>query len=169
MSLGQKDVLQNVRKIRSAYISYLEHTSSTSANIWDLIDLELEVSYHKLPKLQDPSASIGLLWIWRQLKYQVEIYENFLEGYTAKESCELAYQQTYSRYHSWFVRAIFSRSFNAAPSELVIFEHMTGLKGEDARDKAKLEMEIFVNKVKEVVEELERGIEERGINDPTRV
>ena len=25
---------------------------------------------------------------------------------------------------------------------------MTGLKGEDARDKAKLEMEIFVNKVK---------------------
>jgi len=131
--------------------------------------MEIKVDYHKLPKLQDPSASIGLLWIWRQLKYQVEIYENFLEGYTAKESCELAYQLTYSRYHSWLVRAIFSRSFDAAPTELVIFEHMTGLKGEEAREKAKLEMIVFVEKVKEVVEELERGIEERGINDPTRV
>ena len=40
------------------------------------------------------------------------------------------------------------KALDAAPTELVIFEHMTGLKGEEARENAKEEMIVFVEKVK---------------------
>lgn len=48
-------------------------------------------------------------------------------------------------------------------------ERSEGLNGEEAREKAMKEMKDFVDDVRGVVEEMERGIEERGINDPTRV
>lgn len=88
MILGEKDVLNNVRKIRSASKSYEKYKGKKAIHLWELIDAEITAEVHNGNKLSDPSAGIGVLWIWRQLKYQLEIYENFLAGFNAKDSCD---------------------------------------------------------------------------------
>jgi len=166
MSLGMKDVLQNVAKIRRAALSYEAFHGSSPKTVWELLDAEAE--YHsKLPKLHDPSAAIGVLWSLRQLKYQLLIYKNFLDGQSAKEAVESAYNAVYGDYHGFVIREIFKKSFNGAPPVPVILEKMkeSGVKADDVRE----EIREFVEKVGPVVEELEKGIRDRNFWDVTRV
>ena len=79
MELGKKDVIQNIAKVETA-IKVYHATYGVLPTIRQL--MEAEADYHgqkRLPKLRDPSGAIGLLWMFRQLKYQYCIHKNLAE------------------------------------------------------------------------------------------
>ena len=136
MSLGHKDVVQNVVKIEKAahdWIEYqLELTESSdvhSPSMRDLLQYELDLGISpSLPRLTESSGAMGLLWVRRQLQYQTHIFENILDVptkyHSSTEAVSAAYTQTYDKYHGWAVQKIFSYSFQASPKVEVIYKFM---------------------------------------------
>ncbi|GAX16152.1 hypothetical protein FisN_3Hh367 [Fistulifera solaris] len=159
MSLGHKDVVQNVAKIELAsqqWLDYqeglrmLEGTASCSfgdsedlysPTLFDLLNFEVELDVHPaLPRLKEKSAAMGLLWVKRQLFYQSSIFENIVQVpsryESAKDAVDAAYTRVYGKYHGWAVQKIFKYSFQAAPETEKIFRHMNPLRLNEARAEA---------------------------------
>lgn len=147
MSLGHKDVVQNVAKIEQAahqWLDYqeglrmLEGTAFSSCDhcdeipsptLFDLLNYEIQFEVHPdLPRLKEKSAAMGLVWVKRQLMYQTKIFENVAQVpllyESAKDAVDAAYTQVYGKYHGWAVQKIFKYSFQAAPGTEKIFRHM---------------------------------------------
>lgn len=133
LSLGYRDVLQNLEKIERGVHDYLKHfqvaqkesNAETSAPIpsptlRQLLEFEVLSKVHRrLPKLEEKSSANGLLWTKRQLHYQTVLLGNMLEVpmcyASGKEAAIAAYQTVYSEYHGWAVKQIFTRSFGGSP------------------------------------------------------
>ena len=137
MSLGQKDVVQNVVKIERAahdWIDYhldsdLSESEIRSPSLRDLLEFEVEMGVNpSLPRLKETSGAMGLLWVRRQLQYQTHIFENILEVptkfHSSTDAVSAAYTQTYDKYHGWAVQKIFSYSFQASPKVEEIYKFM---------------------------------------------
>mmetsp|Transcript_18097 Transcript_18097/g.25501 ORF Transcript_18097/g.25501 Transcript_18097/m.25501 type:complete len:700 (+) Transcript_18097:322-2421(+) len=138
MSIGKRDTIQNVAKIEHAvhsYINYMKRNNEssspvvTSPTLRQLLQHEIDMKVHKrLPKLKESSAAMGVIWILRQLQYNTLINANLLEiphTYpSSKEAVEMAYKKTFDKYHGWALKKIFSYSFQAAPNQNIIYEHM---------------------------------------------
>lgn len=94
-----------------------------------LWETEQQIHAH-LPKLNDKSGALGLLWIQRQLQYQASTFQNLLSVPfvfpTAKEAVAAAYISTYEPYHGFIVKQMFQHSFEAAPDVAVILRLMDG-------------------------------------------
>lgn len=99
-----------------------------SPTLRDLLQYEIDTDLHdgKLPALKEKSAGMGLLWVRRQLQYQLAIYSNIDSGKysTTNEAVAEAYKEVYEHYHSWAVQKIFNYSFQAAPDSKEIFKTM---------------------------------------------
>jgi hypothetical protein len=153
MSLGHKDVVQNVVKIEQAVHAWLDHQSDvldlqiqwenepcpsdklilTTPTIGQILGHEAEMNVHpNLPRLKDKTAAMGLLWVRRQLQYQTHLFGNTLlvpERFTTtRDAVVTAYTDVYDRYHGWAVQKIFNYSFQAAPEASVVFRHMNPRK-----------------------------------------
>jgi len=134
LSLGYRDVLQNLEKIERGVHEYLRYNQSLMGNknekrstvlipsptLRQLLQFEARTKVHKrLPSLEDRSSASGLLWAKRQLHYQTELFGNLLEVpecYASSEEAALAaYRTVYTEYHGWAVRQIFTRSFGGSP------------------------------------------------------
>lgn len=127
LSLGYRDVLQNLEKIERGVHDYLRHHQEQqvhydiqSPSLQQLIRYEIDQNLHKkLPKLEEKSSASGILWTKRQLHYQVLILSNSLEvpkSYpSAKHAASAAYRIVYDDYHGWAVKQIFSHSFGGSP------------------------------------------------------
>jgi hypothetical protein len=149
MSLGHKDVVQNIIKIEESAHNYIDYHRTTclqqqqesqmdnhdlcnklqTPTLRDLLSYEIETGVHptqRLPFLKEKSAGMGLLWVRRQLAYQTQIFDNILnmKGSSMKDAVGAAYKQVYDQYHGWAVQKIFSYSFQAAPEAEEILRHM---------------------------------------------
>ncbi len=139
MSLGQKDIVQNVGKIEKAVHDWLEHqaealvdngsTQLSSPTLRDLLQFEADIGVHdKLPRLKEKTAAMGLLWVRRQLHYQTALFANVIQVPnrfdTARAAISAAYEEVYNRYHGWAVQKIFTYSFQAAPDTSEVYKVM---------------------------------------------
>lgn len=141
MSLGHKDIVQNVGKIEKAvheWIDYhtgtetegLESSELSSPTLRDLLQFEADTGVHgdKLPRLKEKSAAMGLLWVRRQLHYQTALFANVIQVpsrfETARDAISAAYNEVYDRYHGWAVQKIFTYSFQAAPDTAEVYKVM---------------------------------------------
>lgn len=127
LSLGYRDVLQNLEKIEKGVHDYLRHhqvrqpkNRIPSPTLQQLLRYEIDQNLHKnLPKLEVKSSASGILWTKRQLHYQVAILSYSLEvpqSYpSAKDAASAAYRVVYDDYHGWAVKQIFSHSFSGSP------------------------------------------------------
>ena len=154
MSLGQKDVVQNIAKIERAYHAWVEekryqqeqrdeHTTLLiGPTLRDLLQIEIDLDVHdnKLPRLKEKSTAMGLLWVRRQLMYQTSIFANINSGDypDAVTAVAAAYSQIYGDYHGWAVQKIFNYSFKAAPPAEEIYKFMNPLILKEVTSKAKM-------------------------------
>lgn len=159
MSLGHKDVVQNVAKIELASHQWLDYQEGlrmlegtaccssgdnediSSPTLFDLLDFEVELHVHPaLPRLKEKSAAMGLLWVKRQLLYQTRIFENVVRVpshfESVRDAVDAAYTQVYGKYHGWAVQKIFKYSFQAAPETEKIFRHMNPHRLAEAKAEA---------------------------------
>jgi len=150
MSLGHKDVVQNVAKIENAAHEWIDTRSAEEAEkiererlgedsayqrrsptLRQLLAHEIDGDIHpnnKLPRLKEKSAAMGLLWVRRQLHYQTSTFDNVISVPTAYptviEAVGAAYTEVYGNLHGWAVQKIFNYSFQSAPGPEEIFRHM---------------------------------------------
>lgn len=146
MSLGQKDIIQNVAKIEEAVHSFIDHqelnslsseeesfngnVEMNSPTLRELLqyDLDMQIHGNKLPRLKEKSGAMGLLWVRRQLHYQTELFSNVIripEHYkTTRAAVSAAYSEVYDKFHGWAVQKIFNYSFQAAPEVKEIIRFM---------------------------------------------
>lgn len=151
MSLGHKDVVQNLAKIEQSVHSWLDHQREErifmqeqwenegescpapaelrSPTLRELLQHEVETEIHPtLPFLKDKTAAMGLLWVYRQFHYQTALFVNVLNVPklfpSTKDAVSTAYQEVYDKYHGWAVQKIFSYSFQAAPEASEIYKFM---------------------------------------------
>jgi uncharacterized protein (DUF433 family) len=150
MSLGQKDVVQNVAKIEQAVHTYLQHQANNlddalqSPTLRDLLQYEINMDVHdntKLPRLKEKSAAMGLLWVRRQLRYQTAVFAKVTQVPDRFETCRdavtAAYKEVYDKYHGWTVQKIFSYSFQAAPDAIAVYKVMNPRKLKEIAESAK--------------------------------
>uniref|UniRef100_A0A7S2MRW6 Glycolipid transfer protein domain-containing protein n=1 Tax=Helicotheca tamesis TaxID=374047 RepID=A0A7S2MRW6_9STRA len=143
MSLGHKDIVQNVAKIENAVHAFIDWRLDqkqtlgaelpiiSSPTLRELLQYEIDTGINpetKLPRLREKSAAMGLLWVRRQFHYQTSIFSNVLdvpEKYnTARDAVSAAYSEVYDAFHGWAVQKIFNYSFQAAPDADIIFRFM---------------------------------------------
>jgi Glycolipid transfer protein (GLTP) len=143
MTLGQKDIVQNIAKIEHAIHSFVDHRLAaaddndeeegpvSSPTLRELLQYEVDAAIQdlaRLPQLKEKSAAMGLLWVRRQLQYQTAIFVNVMEMPERFESTRAAvqgaYNEVYNKYHGWAVQKIFSYSFQAAPDATEIYKYM---------------------------------------------
>lgn len=144
MSLGHKDVVQNLVKIEEAVHQWLDDHSdaSTPPTLRELLEWEIETGVNpasNLPRLKEKSAGIGLLWVRRQLAYQTKIFDNVVHSDrfpSMKDAVSDAYKAVYDKYHGWAVQKIFNYSFQAAPDATEILRHMNPHKLREVTAKA---------------------------------
>jgi len=152
MTLGQKDIVQNIAKIEQAVHSFVDYRIErsedgeepvTSPTLRDLLRYEVDTGIQdvsKLPRLKEKSAAMGLLWVRRQLQYQTAIFANVMDVPTRFESTraavQSAYDEVYNKYHGWAVQKIFSYSFQAAPDASEIYNYMNPHRLEEVQMEA---------------------------------
>ncbi|CAJ1942596.1 unnamed protein product [Cylindrotheca closterium] len=156
MSLGQKDIVQNVAKIEHAVHTLIEHRENELASqegseeeevqsptLRDLLQFEVDTKVHgsKLPKLKEKSAAMGLLWVRRQLHYQTALFKNVIKVPEQFESTAAAvtaaYNEVYDKFHGWAIQKIFNYSFQAAPDARLIYSYMNPDKLKEATEDAR--------------------------------
>uniref|UniRef100_A0A7S3KZF6 Glycolipid transfer protein domain-containing protein n=2 Tax=Amphora coffeiformis TaxID=265554 RepID=A0A7S3KZF6_9STRA len=147
MSLGHKDVVQNVVKIEQRVHDWLDFQSDEmeddnsvlrSPTIAQILEHEQNMNAHpNLPRLMDKTAAMGLLWVRRQLMYQTSLFANALKVpttySTSKDAIVAAYIEVYDRYHGWAVQKIFNYSFQSAPEAVEVFRHMNPRKLDEVK------------------------------------
>jgi len=111
-----------------------------SPTLRQLLSHEIETDLHpNLPRLKEKSASMGLLWVRRQLYYQTTIFSNVFkvpdEFPTMILAVGAAYSEVYDKFHSWAVQKIFKYTFQTAPDAGVIYRHMNPGKIEKLKKK----------------------------------
>lgn len=154
MSLGQKDVVQNIVKIEhaahmwieSSVLDQLEQSKKSpqrSPTLRQLLADEIDGDVHpnnRLPRLKEKTAAMGLLWVRRQLNYQTAIFDNILSVPkvfpTVIDAVGAAYTEVYGSLHGWAVQKIFNYSFQSAPNAKEIFRHMNPRLLDELKNKA---------------------------------
>ena len=157
MSLGHKDVVQNVAKIETAVHEWIESRGSDEATcnneicvqrrsptLRQLLQFEIENDVHpnsKLPKLKEKSSAMGLLWTRRQLHYQTAVFDNIIgipKSFPAAiDAVGAAYSEVYGKLHGWAVQKIFNYSFQSAPNAEEIFKHMNPRRLRQVKEEVK--------------------------------
>ena len=69
-----------------------------------------------LPRFNEKSAAMELLWVRRQFHQQVAMFDNFDSGKrsTSHDAVIEAYKEVCSNYHGWAVQKIFNYFSQAA-------------------------------------------------------
>ena len=160
VSLGQKDIVQNIAKMEHAIHEYIEIWSQnadsfssngtnsnrvvTSPTLRDMLQYEVDTNVHdnsKLPRLKEKSAAMGLLWVKRQLVYQTAMFNNVMDVPSrfgsSREAVQAAYDEVYGDLHGWAVQKIFSYSFQAAPEGIEIYKNMNPHRLEEVKQEAR--------------------------------
>jgi hypothetical protein len=162
MSLGHKDIVQNVAKIEQAAHTWIDAQNEEpihAPTLRELLTYEVENNVHeKLPKLKEKSSGMGVLWVRRQLAYQTALFENVLQVPdkfdTTPDAVTAAYMTIYEKFHGWTVQKIFNYSFQAAPDAKEIYKFMNPDKLKEVTEAAK---KLEAPSLEEVTDELVKG------------
>jgi Glycolipid transfer protein (GLTP) len=177
MTLGQKDIVQNLHKMEVAVHAWLD-SHDASPTLHDLLQYESDLGLHPaLPRLKDRTGSMGLLWVRRQLQYQTAIFHNIQSVPSprfpsSKDAVMAAYHQVYDPYHGWAVQKIFDYSFQAAPDAPEIYACMNPhLKGspEMIQQEAMRQVASYVAVADPLLSDLAGLFAHHNMNDPTKV
>lgn len=114
-----------------------------SPSLRELLQFEVEIDHHpnhKLPRLKEKSAAMGLLWVRRQLHYQTAVFKNVVSVPkifpNAIAAVASAYSDVYGEIHGWAVQKIFNYSFKSAPHVEEIFCHMNPTRHSEVKNSA---------------------------------
>lgn len=180
MSLGHKDIVQNIAKVELAYYLWTEEqrwqinnsenatiTELVSPTLKDLLQQEVDLDVHegRLPRLKDKTCAMGLLWVRRQLMYQTHIFRNVHSGdfEDAVSAVTAGYMQVYEKYHGWAVQKIFNYSFKAAPEAEEIYKFMNPVILENVLANTR-EMRITVHPEGDMNEDIQQdGIDREAV------
>jgi Glycolipid transfer protein (GLTP) len=135
MKMGHRDVCKNLAKIEEAAHDYIDHQRDThgavelfSPTLRDLLQYEVDTNVHQcLPRLTEVSGAMGLLWVRRQLQFQLAFFENAINSKkfpTSSDAYQAAYTQVYQRYHGRTIALIFNKSLNSAPERQEVYKCM---------------------------------------------
>eukprot|EP00977_Amphora_coffeiformis_P012931 scaffold3289_cov163-Amphora_coffeaeformis.AAC.6 len=136
MGIAKRDMIGNISKAEKAVHAYLDQKVQEangetvySATIRDILEFEIASNLHPhKPKLGNNTAAQGILWLKRQLQYHVATFSNTLEiGLRFpddKAASRAAYEETYGKYHGFFVKQIFQSTYDLAPPQSTILHHM---------------------------------------------
>ncbi|CAB9506629.1 glycolipid transport [Seminavis robusta] len=139
MKMGHKDVVSNIGKMEEAAHDFIDSQKKKQAasavfspTLRDLLQFELDSNTHEsLPKLKEVSGAMGLLWVRRQLHFQLAFFENSCDRKsfpTTSEAFQAAYEQVYTDYHGRTVRQIFNYSLKGAPERREVYKCMNPRK-----------------------------------------
>ena len=137
MILGRRDLIQNLLKVETAAHEWIKshEAAQHSPSLQQLLEHEVSQNTHRqLPKLQNESAAMGLLWAKRQIDYQACAYRNLVSGNykDAHTAVKDAYKRVFHEYHGWWIQQVFSQSFRSAPPADEIFKSMVRDSAEDS-------------------------------------
>lgn len=120
-----------------------EEIKPRSPTLRELLQFEIETDHHpnhKLPRLKEKSAAMGLLWVRRQLHYQTAVFNNVVsvpkKFPNAIAAVASAYSDVYGEIHGWTVQKIFNYSFKSAPHVEEIFCHMNPTRHAEVKNAA---------------------------------
>lgn len=111
------DVRQNILKIQSFYEKV--PTECLRESMASLLECEKAMGCHQhpgdngesqpLPRLRDPSAAVGWLWICRNLAFQSKLYSLVLDSnMDTLKAAQTAYRSELRPYHGWALRKFYS-------------------------------------------------------------
>jgi hypothetical protein len=141
MNTAKGDLIRNAAKVETAIHRWILAETAAGKDeirtptVRQLLEYELENNVHvRLPKLKDRTAAMGLVWMYRQLQFQTQIFANFLEvpdtyG-SSVDAVRSAYKEVFSPYHSWAIQQVFNYSFNGSPPAALVFKMMNPEVGE---------------------------------------
>jgi len=135
MNLAKRDLIQNVAKVENGIHKWIENEviagkeEISSPTISELLKYELANGTHsRLPKLRDNSIAIGVVWMYRQLQFQFEIFRNLQQFKASHDSAievmKCAYKTVFDKYHGWALQQGFNYAFKGAPPVSMIFSMM---------------------------------------------
>ena len=182
MKMGHKDVVNNIAKIEGAAHDYIDDQKENhdvseiyGPTLRQLLQFEKEKDRHpKLPRLREVSGAMGLLWVRRQLHFQLSFFENALDTSftTTADAFQAAYARVYSNFHGMAVKKIFNYSLKAAPEIQEVYECMKPPEGNEAGDVEKdalANMDSFLKVSQPILGELEKLFDELNMDDPKKV
>ena len=165
MTLGHKDVLQNIGKMEAAAHAYMDAAAESnhppnSPSLRQMLQFEVEQNYHpERPKLLEVSGAMGLLWVRRQLEFQTATFQNLLDIptkiQTPAEALAVAYDHVYMNVHKWATQKVFRYTMQEGPEIHEVFECMNPKRLEAARAEGGPEEapEVLEKRVWEAMEE----------------
>eukprot|EP00546_Thalassionema_frauenfeldii_P011850 CAMPEP_0178908246 /NCGR_PEP_ID=MMETSP0786-20121207/7816_1 /TAXON_ID=186022 /ORGANISM="Thalassionema frauenfeldii, Strain CCMP 1798" /LENGTH=370 /DNA_ID=CAMNT_0020580127 /DNA_START=646 /DNA_END=1755 /DNA_ORIENTATION=+ len=135
MKMAKRDLIQNIAKVEDGVHKWIDSKVSAgieeidSPTISQLLKYELLNGVHpRLPKLKDNTVAIGVVWMYRQLQFQSEIFRNLQECRASNDSAmyamKAAYKTVFDNYHGWALQQGFNYAFKGAPPISMIFSMM---------------------------------------------
>lgn len=133
--MAQRDLIQNIAKVEDGVHKWIDSKvlagieEINSPTISQLLKYELLNGIHpRLPKLKDNTVAIGVVWMYRQLQFQSEIFRNLQEcrvsNDSAMDAMKAAYKTVFDNYHGWALQQGFNYAFKGAPPISMIFSMM---------------------------------------------
>ena len=141
-----KDLESNLQKAEKPFKKSPKQGKTLSA----LLASERESGIHQGNILKEQSAAMGLLWIRRSLKFQLQLYASLLakDGPHPRNVAYAAYDAHLSPYHGWALRKVFPASLSQMPAREVLIAKFGGVNLDDLNEEYDREI---VNKLKSLV------------------
>lgn len=126
------DMANNIAKIRSTY-DKLPATRRDSMPV--LLQYEQDVGITERDRINDSSATMGLLWLGRSINYQYDMFQYILENPEASpyDAASHAYGATVKPHLSWPLQRLGQAALNGLRSmqKQTILAHMGGFDEEE--------------------------------------
>lgn len=126
------DMANNIAKIRNTY-EKLPSTQRDSMPV--LLKYEQDVGITETDRINDASATMGLLWLGRSINYQYDMFQYILENPEASpyDAASHAYSSTVKPHLSWPLQRLGQAALNGLRSlqKQTILAHMGGFDEEE--------------------------------------
>ena len=170
-----RDFGNNLKKIESV------HIPSQTRTVSSLLQLEKDRGVHQEGDatslyLSDQSGAMGLLWIRRTLAFQLDFYEQLLEGSDPLDAIHHAYRQQLKPYHGWLLTKCYNVIVNNTmpPRDLLLAMvggyHEENLeKYQQHEEKTLQDLNRLVKSSRPLLQHWKRSFVELGMEDSRRV
>mmetsp|Transcript_8826 Transcript_8826/g.19041 ORF Transcript_8826/g.19041 Transcript_8826/m.19041 type:complete len:340 (+) Transcript_8826:347-1366(+) len=170
LRLVAKDLEANVQKAERVYKKSPKEGKSLSS----LLACEKSRGIHNGDELHEKSAAMGLLWIRRSLKFQLDLYSSIISAEQhPREAAYGAYDKHLSPFHGWALRKVFPASLSQMPGRDVFIAKFAGISEEELNDEYDREiarkLKALVSAWDPLISCWEEEFERLGLEDTRRV
>lgn len=170
LRLVAKDLEANVAKAEKVF----KKSPKEGRCLSSLLQIEKERGIHNGSELQEKSAAMGLLWIRRSLKFQLDLYAALIHGANhPRDAAYDAYAKHLGPFHGWALRKVFPASLSQMPERDVFIAKFGGIDLEELDDEidrviAK-KLKALVNAWDPLIGRWEEEYDRLGLEDTRRV